>query len=104
MSSPDTLLKAALNRVAARIAQKVVDSAAELAVIAQDAPERLSQEWSLFQEEVFAEADRLEKESTEGKSYKASTSQSSGIEEPQDKIDQMRAQVAELSRKLEANN
>ena len=52
MSSPENLLKATMNRLTARIGRKLVDTAADIAAIAKDAPERLQKEWENFQEEV----------------------------------------------------
>ena len=62
MSSTEKLLQATLNRLRVRIAKSLVNTAAELAVIANEAPERLQQEWEIFQEEVLAEASQLENE------------------------------------------
>ena len=100
MSSTQTLLKATLNRLAARLSTKLIYSVAEIAAIAKDAPEKLRQEWELFTEEVMTEADRLHKE--EEKGMDPSTNQSeTASEDPQTKIDQIRAKAAEINRKLE---
>ena len=48
MSEPQTLVQAALNRLSARLGSGLADAAAGLAVLAQDAPERLRQEWDLL--------------------------------------------------------
>lgn len=96
MSTPQSLLQATLNRLTARLGSQLVDRAAEFAVFAQDAPQRLQQEWTLFWEEVELEARRLEKGDTtpaEGAPHVPS--------DPQDQIDALRAQVATLARKLE---
>ena len=61
MGSPDALIRAAVHRISARVGHGLADTAAELAVFAKDAPERLRQEWELFQEEVREEAERLER-------------------------------------------
>ena len=89
-----------MNRLIARVGEGVADAAAGVAVAVQDAPERIRQEWDLFQEEVKAEAERLQKE---GQSRTAPASDRSGTEhEPlQQRIDRLRAQVAELSTRLE---
>ena len=60
MGSSDAFIRATFNRTSARLGQGLADAAAEIAVIAQEAPERLRQEWELFQDEVRAEAERLE--------------------------------------------
>ena len=93
---------------------------AGLAVLAQDAPARLQQEWQLFWEEVELEAERLERgeaaqatssSSVAGppSSWAASPGASSAgpsswrptSTDPQEQIDALRAQVAELARRLE---
>ena len=65
MTSRDALLRAAMHRVLARMGHSVADAAAGLAVLVQDAPDRVRQEWDLFQEEVKAEAERLDCESAQ---------------------------------------
>jgi hypothetical protein len=102
MSAPQYLLQAALNRLAARLGSGLADTAAGLAVLAQDAPERLRRELDLFREEVEQEADRLERGgSAEGSAGAAATAWGDGAADPQDQIDALRARVAELSRRLE---
>ena len=99
MGSPDALIRATVNRLSARLGHGLADAAAELAVLAQDAPERLRQEWDLFQEEVQAEAERIENGETitaDGAAAAPSKELSS-----QERIDQLRATVAEISRALE---
>lgn len=99
MGSPDALIRATVTRLGARLGHGLADAAAELAVLAQDAPERLRQEWDLFQEEVQAEAERLEHGETitaDGAVAAPSQEQTS-----QDRIDLLRATVAEISRALE---
>ena len=103
MSSPDSLLRATLNRLAARLGHGLADAAAGLALLAQDAPERFSKEWDLFQQEVIAEADRLEQESDEVSETKATSSPVSNQEKAQDQIDRLRAKVADLNRQVEIN-
>ncbi|MEN9542341.1 MAG: hypothetical protein RLZZ459_2432 [Cyanobacteriota bacterium] len=104
MSTPQTLVQAALNRLTARLGSSLADAAAGFAVLAQDAPDRLRQEWDLFREEVELEAQRLEHGEAVGST--ASTHSNSGAEcplptDPQEQIDQLRAQVARLARRLE---
>jgi len=100
MTPPDALLRAAMNRLIARVGEGVADAAAGVAVAVQDAPERIRQEWDLFQEEVKAEAERLQ---YEDQPHTASSSDRSGTESEslQQRIDRLRAQVADLSTRLE---
>ena len=107
MTSRDALLRAAMHRVIARMGHGVADAADGLAVLVQDAPDRVRQEWDLFQEEVKAEAERLDREEegsgVDATSSPASASPASAVEEEslQVKIDQLRARVAELGLRIE---
>ena len=100
MTPPDALLRAAMNRLIARVGEGVADAAAGVAVAVQDAPERLRQEWDLFQEEVKAEAERLQHEQ-EPRSASAAERSGTEHESLQQRIDRLRAQVADLSTRLE---
>lgn len=78
-----------------------------MALLAQDAPERMRQELQLFWEEVLEEADRLEHAGPPASPAPATgwgEDRPGGSAEPQDlqeQIDALRAQVARLSRGLE---
>ncbi len=103
MSSTEKLLQATLNRLRVRISKNLINSAAELAVIAREASEKLQKEWELFQEEVLDEVNKLEDEeypeSVKERTYEETDLE---IEQPQDKIAQLRTKVAQLSKKFEA--
>ena len=110
MGSSEAFIRATVNRISARLGHGLADAAAEIAVLAQDAPERLRQEWELFQEEVQAEAERLEHGDAP-----APRSPGFGIEttdittdsqpsSPQDLVDRLRASVAEINSVLEARS
>ena len=101
MSEPQTLVQAALNRLSARLGSGLADAAAGLAVLAQDAPERLRQEWDLFKEEVELEAQRLEHGEQEVPAAESPMTASAPAADPQQQIDQLRAQVTRLARRLE---
>lgn len=98
MAAPQSLFQAAAIRLTARLSSSLADSAATFAVLAQDAPARLRQELSLFWEEVEREAERLEQQ--QGAGGAQPTGDASG--DPQEQIDALRAQVADLCRRLEA--
>ena len=101
MTSRDALLRAAMHRVIARMGHGVADAAAGLAVLVQDAPDRVRQEWDLFQEEVKAEAERLDREGWTGVDAESSPASSVEEESLQTKIDQLRARVAALGMRME---
>ena len=103
MGSSDAFIRATVNRLGARLGHGLADAAAEIAVLAQDAPERLRREWQLFQEEVRAEADRLERgESSEEPVSEPMTSVQTPEASPQELVDRLRASVAEINRSIEA--
>ena len=101
MGSSEALIRATVNRISARLGHGFADAAAELAVLAQDAPQRLRQEWDLFQDEVLAEAERIERgdQAVVSTDVVPSAEQS---ETPQAVIDRLRATVADLSQAVEA--
>ena len=105
MPSPDALLKATVSRLAARLGHGLAEAAAEVAVLAQDAPERLKREWDLFQEEVQAEAERLERDGDPPQASASDVTASSPppTDNPQEQIDRLRAKVADLNTRVEGS-
>jgi hypothetical protein len=102
MRTPQSLVQAALNRLVARLGSGLADTAAGLAVLAQDAPARLQQELTLFWEEVEREAERLERDDAGGGAGRSAERSGTGRgDDPQARIDALRAKVAELSRRLD---
>lgn len=102
MSAPQSLLQAAVQRLGARLGSGLVDAAANLALLAQDAPERLRQEWQLFWDEVEAEAARIEREGQGLSTPPDGPAAPDGASlDPQDQIDALRARVAALARRLD---
>jgi hypothetical protein len=98
MSTPQSLLQAMINRLGARLGSQLADRAAEIAVLAQDAPTRLQREWTLFWEEVELEARRLDNRDAPTAEAAMGVSPHS---DPQEQIDALRAKVATLARKFE---
>jgi uncharacterized protein YceH (UPF0502 family) len=105
MSAPQNLLQAAVNRLAARVGSAMADTAAGLAVLAQDAPVRLQQELALFWQEVEQEAERLERAEADPAAATGAAADRDEVThpaaDPQEQIDRLRAQVAALARRLE---
>ena len=96
MSTPDTLLQAALNRLAARASSSAIDAVAQLSLLAQDAPQKLRTDLQLFWEEVQDEAQRLD--GNPYQSQEPAVAADSGLQE---QVDGLRKQVAAFSRELE---
>ena len=103
MRDSEILLKAALNRITARITEKFINSAQEFSEIAEEIPQRLQEEWSSFKAEVIEESERLEKEtnSSTGKDAKHESKKEDLI---QIQIDNIRSKVIEINKNLEGRN
>lgn len=101
MSAPQYLLQAALNRLGARVGSGLLDTAAGLAVLAQDAPRLVRNEFDRFRQEVEQEAERLERGEPPAPGSSPASSAPRSWPDPQDQIDALRARVAELARRLE---
>ena len=103
MSDSEILLKAAINRIAARITEKVINSAQEFTEIAEELPQKLQNEWSSFKEEVIEESERLEKKTNASKE-KSSKEQLSKEDLIQIQIDNLRSKVIHINKEIEGKN
>ena len=106
MSDSEILLKAAINRIAARISKKVINSAEELAEITENLPEKIKDEWKIFKDEVLKESERLEQNAkntniNEDKDTKKNLTNDDLI---QIKIDELRSKVIEINKNIEEAN
>ena len=103
MSDSEILLKAAINRISARITEKLINSAQEFTEIAEELPQKLQNEWSSFKEEVIEESERLEKNTNESKE-KTSKEQLSKEDSIQIQIDNLRSKVIDINKDIEGKN
>ena len=103
MSDSEILLKAAINRIAARITEKLINSAQEFTEIAEELPQKLQNEWYSFKEEVIEESERLEKKTNESKE-KSSEEQLSKEDLIQIQIDNLRSKVIDFNKDIEGRN
>ena len=103
MSDSEILLKAAINRIAARVTEKVINTAQEFTEIAEEFPQRLQNELSSFKKEVLEEYERIEKQNSSSKE-KNSKKKSSKEDLIQIKIDNLRSKVIETNKDLEGKN
>ena len=103
MSDSEILLKAAINRITARIQEKLIKSAQEFSEIAEEIPQKLQDEWSSFKEEVIEESERLEKKEHTSKE-KNSNQQQTKEDQTQAQIDKLRSKVIEINKSIEERN
>ena len=103
LSESEILLKAAMNRIAARITEKVINSVQEFTEITEELPQKLQNEWSSFKEEVIEESERLEKKTNASKE-KSSKEQLSKEDLIQIQIDNLRSKVIEINKEIEGKN
>ena len=103
MSDSEILLKAAINRIAARITEKLINSAQEFTETAEELPQKLQNEWYSFKEEVIEESERLEKKTNESKE-KSSEEQLSKEDSIQIQIDNLRSKVIDINKDIEGKN
>ena len=103
MSDPEILLKAAINRITARITEKLINSAQDFSEIAEEIPKKVKEEWSNFKEEVIEETERLEKETNSSKEQN-SNQPSTKKDLTQAQIDNLRSKVIEINKSIEEKN
>ena len=103
MSDSEILLKAAINRIKARITEKVINSAQEFSEIAEEFPQKLQNEWDSFKEEVIEESERLGKKSDSSKKTSA-REELSKKDLIQIKIDNLRSKVIDINKDIEGKN
>ena len=103
MSDSEILLKAAINRIAARITEKVINSAQEFTEIAEELPQKLKNELSSFKKEVIEEYERLEKQTSLSKEQN-SKKNFSKEDLIQIQIDNLRSKVIEINQDIEGEN
>ena len=92
-----------MNRIAARVTEKLLNSAQEFSEIAEELPEKLQNEWLTFKEEVLEESERLEKKANASKE-KSSKVRMSKKDLIQIQIDNLRLKVIDLNKDIEAKN
>ena len=103
MSDSEILLKAVLNRISARLTDKLLNSAKDFNELTEKIPEKLQDEWTSFKEEVIKESERLEKKTNSSKE-KHVKQKSSKEDLIQTEIDNLRSKVIEINKNLEERN
>ena len=104
MSDSDILLKAALNRIRARISEKLINSAQEFTEIAEEMPQRLQDEWSSFKKEVIEESERLATKTRTSERRRNPEKRSTKEDKIQIQIDNLRSKVIAINKNIEVGN
>ena len=106
MSDSEILLKAAINRITARLKERFIDSAQELMDIAEEIPQKFKDEWSSFKDEVIEESERLEQQRKQTDSSKENNTMKKSNEADliQLQIDNLRSKVIEINKSFEVKN
>ena len=92
-----------MNRIAARLTEKLINTTQEFTEIAEEFPQRLQNELSSFKKEVIEEYERIEKQNSSSKEND-SKKKSSKEDLIQIKIDNLRSKVIETNKDLEGKN
>ena len=92
-----------MNRIAARVTEKVINTAQEFTEIAEEFPQKLQNELSSFKKEVLEEYERIEKQNSSSKE-KSSKKESSKEDLIQIKIDNLRSKVIDINKDIEGKN
>ena len=109
MSSPEALIRATLISLVSRFGTGLARVSDGFQTFAKEAPDLMRQELDSFQEEVFAEAERIDNASSkysyeytkEGESVQKGKSTPTSISDVEAQIDVLRAKVSELCLKIE---
>ena len=101
MSSSKHLFEATVNLLTTKVSQGIIDAANKIAVITEEAPDKIRKEVELLQEEIYAEAERLSKKSNSQSGDNDSDIEKSSNDSPKEKIDRIRSKISELSLKVE---
>ncbi len=102
MNSPDSLFQATVNTLTLRLTKRLSKMADNFSATVDDAPQRLREEWDLFQKEVIDEADRLDRQNSDQVDEVRVQSQDEVVDEPRQTILQIRKKVSDLNQKFEA--
>ena len=104
MSDSEILLKAAINRIKARIKEKLINSAQEFTEIAEEMPKRLQDEWSSFKKEVIEESEMLEKKTKTSEKRRTPEKRLTKEDKIQLQIDNLRSKVIAINKDIEVGN
>tara|TARA_Y100001968_G_scaffold241836_1_gene225425 strand:- start:1028 stop:1336 length:309 start_codon:yes stop_codon:yes gene_type:complete len=102
MQNTETLLKAAFNRLSARLGEKAIEAAAEIVLIAKEAPDELKKEWELLKNEIIKEAERLNREDNKENLNNNSYKQQSSNDKTLEKIDRIRSKIVSLNKIIDS--
>ena len=98
MTKSEVLIRAALNRLSIRLGDKMVEKAAEITSLAQEAPDRLRKELESFKNEVLEEVERINQEEKDNQNENIENIAKETITKK--KIDSIRTKILEISKEI----
>ncbi len=100
MNSKENLLKATINRLTIRASNGLIKIITKISTIAEESPEKIKKEFEIFQEEVYEEANRLDKLSNDNEINYPEEDNLFNETSLQNKIDILRSKIAKLDQKI----
>ncbi len=99
MTASETLIKAAFNRLKARMEKSIFSSISKTKSVMKEAPDQIRKEWDILKEEIIDEAYRINQVKDEELSSEQKVASDS-----QSKVDKIRAKLANLTKQVEELN
>ena len=104
MTSSESLIRAAFNRLKARMGNSLLSSISKTEVLLKKGPDLIQKEWNILKEEIIDEAYRIDEEEREEGSLKDIPLEKENSSNSQNRVDQLREKVSKLTKHLEAIN
>jgi len=104
MSSPDVLIQATINCIAARVGTGFFDKFLNLASQAQKVPNKIQEEWDSFKKEIEFEIERIDKDKNSSESEDDEWNESTDSIANKtyiEQLDRIREKVSQLNNKVE---
>ena len=101
MTNSDYLLKAAIKKITEKFNEIVVEKIEEASSIAQDAPEKIKNEFDMLKDAIIEEAARIEKEVTKNRNTDSSESNKGrNLSEVLKEIEEIKVKIDQFNRKM----
>ena len=104
MTSSESLIRAAFNRLRARMGNSLLSSISKTEVLFKEGPDLIEREWNIFKEEIIEEANRIDQQESKDDSLQKMSDGNEISSNSQSKISEIRKKVANLTKQIEALN